>query len=44
MYVIVGGTGFLGSYLVRTLSMKTAEPVLVAARNPVEYSPLGIFK
>ena len=38
MYVIIGGTGFLGSNIVRSLRERTREAILVVARNPADCS------
>ena len=35
MYVIVGATGFLGTYLIKNILEKTEDSVLAVARHPL---------
>lgn len=36
MYVVIGGTGFLGSYIVREIQKQTAEKIIVASRKQIQ--------
>ena len=35
MYVVIGGTGFLGSYITREIRRQTSEKIIIVARNQI---------